>query len=240
MARRSIILLMGVCCLASLAAGQQADEPEAELVDRILAVVDEDPILNSDLDQAIGIGLIVPEEGESENDYRRRVLDLLIDQKVRFHEIDLFGFSEIPVAEVERQFEELRDQFASDESFQARLEEVGLDEQGLRQILARQLMVLIYVEERLGARVFVGLEEIQRYYNEVLVPALEENGQPIPPQQEVREEIRAVLREMRLNEEIERWTEELRQEADIVDFFDDPREELPPLVISSQSQESDS
>jgi hypothetical protein len=101
-------------------------------------------------------------------------------------------------------------------------------------------MVLIYVEERLGARVFVGLEEIQRYYNEVLVPALEENGQPIPPQQEVREEIRAVLREMRLNEEIERWTEELRQEADIVDYFDDPREELPPLVISSQSQESDS
>ena len=232
--------LVGICCLASLAAGQQADEPEAELVDRILAVVDEDPILNSDLDQAIGIGLIVPEEGESENDYRRRVLDLLIDQKVRFHEIDLFGFSEIPVAEVERQFEELRDQFDSDEAFQARLEEVGLDEQGLRQILARQLMVLIYVEERLGARVFVGLEEIQRYYNEVLVPALEENGQPIPPQQEVREEIRAVLREMRLNEEIERWTEELRQEADIVDFFDDPREELPPLVISSQSQESDS
>jgi hypothetical protein len=56
----------------------------------------------------------------------------------------------------------------------------------------------------------------------------------------VREEIRAVLREMRLNEEIERWTEELRQEADIVDYFDDPREELPPLVISSQSQESDS
>jgi hypothetical protein len=223
-----------------LAAGQQADEPEAELVDRILAVVDEDPILNSDLDQAIGIGLIVPEEGESENDYRRRVLDLLVDQKVRFHEIDLFGFSEIPVAEVERQFEELRDQFDSDEAFQARLEEVGLDEQGLRQILARQLMVLIYVEERLGARVFVGLEEIQRYYNEVLVPALEENGQPIPPQQEVREEIRAVLREMRLNEEIERWTEELRQEADIVDYFDDPREELPPLVISSQSQESDS
>jgi hypothetical protein len=145
-----------------LAAGQQADEPEAELVDRILAVVDEDPILNSDLDQAIGIGLIVPEEGESENDYRRRVLDLLVDQKVRFHEIDLFGFSEIPVAEVERQFEELRDQFDSDEAFQARLEEVGLDEQGLRQILARQLMVLIYVEERLGARVFVSPSRLSR------------------------------------------------------------------------------
>ena len=239
MARRLSICLVGICCLVSLAAGQQIDEPEAELVDRILAVVDEDPILDSDLDQAIGIGLIAPEEGEAENDYRRRVLDLLIDQKVRFHEIDLFGFSEIPVAEVDRQFDQVREQFASDEAFAARLEEVGLDEQGLRQILARQMMVLIYVEERLGARVFVGLDEIQQYYHEVLVPELEEKGQPVPPQQEVREEIRAVLREMLLNEEIERWTEELRQEADIVDFFDSPREELPPLVISSQGQESD-
>lgn len=239
MARLFSTCLLGICCLASLAAGQQIDEPEAELVDRILAVVDEDPILDSDLDQAIGIGLIAPEEGEAENDYRRRVLDLLIDQKVRFHEIDLFGFSEIPVAEVDRQFDQVREQFASDEAFAARLEEVGLDEQGLRQILARQMMVLIYVEERLGARVFVGLEEIQQYYHEVLVPELEENGQPVPPQQEVREEIRAVLREMLLNEEIERWTEQLRQEADIVDFFDSPREELPPLVISSQGQESD-
>ncbi len=239
MARLFTLLLVGICCLASVAAGQQGDEPEAALVDRILAVVDEDPILDSDLDQAIGIGLMIPEEDEAENDYRRRVLDLLIDQKVRFHEIDLFGFSEIPVAEVDRQFAEVREQFVSDEAFAARLEEVGLDEQGLRQILARQFMVLIYVEERLGARVFVGLEEIQQYYNEVLVPELEESGQPIPPQQEVREEIRAVLREIRLNEEIDRWTEDLRQEADIVDYFDSPREELPPLVISSQSQESD-
>jgi hypothetical protein len=239
MARLFTLFLVGIFCLASGAFGQQVDEPEAALVDRILAVVDEDPILDSDLDQAIGIGLIVPEEDEAENDYRRRVLDLLIDQKVRFHEIDLFGFSEIPVAEVNRQFAEVREQFDSDEAFADRLQEVGLDEQGLRQILARQLMVLIYVEERLGARVFVGLEEIQQYYNEVLVPELEESGQPIPPQQEVREEIRAVLREIRLNEEIDRWTEDLLQEADIVDYFDSPREELPPLVISSQSQESD-
>jgi len=239
MARRLTLWLVGICCLASVAAGQQVDELEAALVDRILAVVDEDPILDSDLDQAIGIGLMAPEEGESEIDYRRRVLDVLIDQKLRFHEIDLFGFSEIPVAEVDRQFDEIREQFDSDEAFAARLDEVGLDEQGMRQILARQLMVLIYVEERLGARVFVGLEEIQQYYNEVLVPELEESGQPVPPQQKVREEIRAVLREIRLNEEIDRWTEDLRQEADVVDYFDSPREELPPLVISSQSQESD-
>ena len=91
-------------------------------------------------------------------------------------------------------------------------------------------MVLIYVEERLGARVFVGLEEIQEYYDNELVPRLEANNEPIPPVREVREPIRQVLKEELLNEEIERWTDELRRNADVVDYFDRERRELPAVV----------
>jgi len=205
-----------------------------EPVDRVMAVVDEDPILASDVEQIIGLGLLPPAQEEGEEAYRRRILDLLIDQKLRFHEVDQFGFTQIPVDEVERQLAKIRDRFESPAAFNARLEELGLDEQGLRQVLARQFMVLIYVEERLGARVFVGLDEIQSYYDEVFVPELEARGESVPPVEEVREELRQVLREKRLNEEIERWTEELRQEADVVDHFDSRRGELPPLVISSE------
>jgi hypothetical protein len=91
-------------------------------------------------------------------------------------------------------------------------------------------MVLIYVEERLGARVFVGLEEIQHYYDEVLVPQLRKDSEPIPPIREVREPIRQVLREALLNEELERWTVELRRGADVIDYFDQERRDLPPIV----------
>lgn len=205
-----------------------------EPVDRVMAVVDEDPILASDVEQIIGLGLLPPAQEEGEEAYRRRILDLLIDQKLRFHEVDQFGFTQIPVDEVEQQLAKIRDRFESPAAFNARLEELGLDEQGLRQVLARQFMVLIYVEERLGARVFVGLDEIRSYYDEVFVPELEARGESVPPVEEVREELRQVLREKRLNEEIERWTEELRQEADVVDHFDSRRGELPPLVISSE------
>ena len=203
-------------------------------VDRVMAVVDEDPILASDVEQIIGLGLLPPAQGEGEEAYRRRILDLLIDQKLRFHEVDQFGFTQIPVDEVERQLANIRDRFESPAAFNARLEELGLDEQGLRQVLARQIMVLIYVEERLGARVFVGLDEIQSYYDDFFVPELKARVESVPPVAEVREELRQVLRERRLNEEIERWTEELRQEADLVDHFDSRRGELPPLVISSE------
>ncbi len=203
---------------------------EKEPVDRLLAVVDDDPILESQLDQVIGIGLVEPLEGEDDTRFRRRILDGLIEEKLRFHEVDRFGFAEVPVDQVEEQFQVVRGRFPDEESFQARLEELSLNEQGLRQLLARQVMVLIYVEERLGARVFVGLEEIQEYYDNELVPRLEENNEPIPPVREVREPIRQVLKEELLNEEIERWTDELRRNADVVDYFDRERRELPAVV----------
>jgi peptidyl-prolyl cis-trans isomerase SurA len=203
---------------------------EEEPVDRLLAVVDDDPILESQLDQIIGIGLVEPQEGEDDTRFRRRILDGLIEEKLRFHEVDRFGFAEVPVDLVEEQFEVVRGRFPDEESFQARLEELSLNEQGLRQLLARQVMVLIYVEERLGARVFVGLEEIQEYYDGELVPRLEASNEPVPPIREVREPIRQVLKEELLNEEIERWTDELRRNADVVDYFDREQRELPPVV----------
>lgn len=199
-------------------------------VDRVVAVVDEDPILASEIRQVIRLGLVEALEDERPEDLERRVLDRLIEQRVQFHEIDRFGFIELPTDEVERQYHEVRRRFGGDVAFEAALAEVGLDPQGLRQLIARQLMVLIYVEERLGPRVFVGLEDIRRYYEETLVPETAGSGRPAPPLEDVREAIRTLLREQRLNDEIERWTADLRREADVVDYLDAEHAELPPVV----------
>ena len=52
--------------LATTAGGQPS-----EMVDRVVAVVDEEPILDSDLDRVIGLGLAELGEGEDENAFRR-------------------------------------------------------------------------------------------------------------------------------------------------------------------------
>ncbi len=234
--RKTLVAWLALSLAAALGASHAAAEGPAvpsgaELVDRILAVVNDDPILASDLDRVIGLDLAERAQGESEEDFRRRVLDLLIDEKLRFQELDRFGFEEVPIEEVEAQFEAVKSRFRSTAEFERRLEKLGLDAQGLRQLIARQLMVLIYVDERLGPRVFVGLDEIRAYYNDVLTPELRSAGQPVPAIEAVREDIRAVVKEQRLNEEIERWTEELRLEADIADYFDTPRAQLPARVV---------
>lgn len=213
-------------------AGLFAPPPAAaqdQLVDRIVAVVDEDPILASDLQEVIGLGLAERREKEGEETLRTRVLDRLVDERLRFHEVDRFGFTQVPVGAIEARVAEIRARYPSAEAFAAQLRKVGLTAEGLGQLVARQLMVLIYVDERLGARVFVSLDDIRAYYQGTLVPKLQQDKQPVPPIEEVREQIRALLKEQRLNEEIVRWTEELRRNADVQLFLDEPRE-LPPVV----------
>lgn len=218
--------------LLLLAAPLAAAEADIRIVDRVVALVDEEPILLSDLERVIGLGLIARHPGESDESLRRRTLDRLIELRLRQNELGRFGFQQVPVEEVDLQFDAVRERFDSDEAFQAELERLGIDEQGVRQLLARQLATLSFVEERLGSRVFVSIEEIRRYYDETLVPELAKSGQPPPPIEEVRESIRAVLREQKLDREIERWTDELRRAADIVDLLDSPPRELPPVVDS--------
>lgn len=215
--------------LSDPAADRAAAGPHT-LLDRIIAVVDEDPILASDLERVIALDFIQREPGESDEAYRRRVLEGLIDNRLRTHEIDRFGLGQVDVARVDQAITQIRSRFANEEEFRARLAQVDLDLQTLRQLVARQLAVLDYIDERLAVRVFVTIDEIQKHYEEALVPELRRRGEPVPPLAEVREDIREVLRQQRLNEEIDAWTEELRREADVSRFLDPPAGPLPPVI----------
>jgi hypothetical protein len=210
--------------------GAGAESPNV-LKDRVLAVVDEDPILASDLDRAIVLGQLLAKPGESQSVFRRRVLDDLVAQRLRFHEIDRFGLEQVPVDQIEKQVAEVRARFKDEATFRQKLREVGLDEAALRQLMARQLEVLAFVDERLGPQVFVSLDDISSYYKNVLTKELQQQRLPVPPADEVRDKIREVLRQQRLTEEIDRWTEELRRKANVVVYFDKPGGgPLPPVV----------
>ena len=217
-----VLLLMLLLATSPLGAGK--------LVDRIVAVVDDDPIFLSDLERLGRLGLASAEDSESPERWRRRVLDELIDQRLRLHDVERFDTAGVSVEEVDRQLARVREGFADEDELRAVLDELGLDEEGLRYLVTRQVRVLAYIEERLRPRVFVDLDDVRSYYESELAAEMDRLGQPLPPLEEVRELIRGVLRERRLNEEIESWTEELRLAADIVDNLDRAEEELPPVV----------
>lgn len=219
------VLLLAVLCASPCG----SEEPVHRPVDRVVAMVDRDPIFWSDLNRVIGLSLASPRPEESRSELERRVLDALIEQKLRLHEIERLEFRPLSSTELERQLEAVRGSFEGPGAYEQELLRLGLSEEGLRRLLTRQLRVLLYIEERLAPRIFIDQEEVRAYYEETLGPTLLERGEPVPELARVQGAIEDLLREIRLNEEIERWTEELRLEAEIIDFFERSTGELPPV-----------
>lgn len=186
----------------------------AVTVDRIAAVIDRQVLTVSEVTQMVEIRFF-PRASESEDDHRRDVLDALIAQALRFRDVERFGAQDIPRDTIEARLLEMQRRFASEEEFLAALARAELTLDEVRALVKRQLQVEAYIQERFAPLVFVSPEEIEAYYRGPWATQRRARGLPMPPLDEVREEIRLAVRASRVQQEIARWTEQLRERANV-------------------------
>jgi peptidyl-prolyl cis-trans isomerase SurA len=205
---RTQIFAAALILLASVNAG-------ATIVDRIAATVDREVITVSEVDQVVTLKIFARNSGEDEDAYRRRILDAMIAQSLRFRDVERFGAEDISKDVIESRLMQVRKRFASDAEFDAALLKTELTLDEVRTIIKRQLQVEAYIEERFSPLIFVSLDEIERYYNEQWSRQRRERGLNVPPLTEAQEEIRTLVRAARLGAEIDRWTTQLRDRANV-------------------------
>lgn len=186
----------------------------AVTVDRIAAVIDGQVLTVSEITQMVELRFF-PRLGDSDDDYRREVLDALIAQALRYRDVERFGAQDIPRDTIEARLVEIRRRFASEADFNAALARTELTLDELRALIKRQLQVEAYIQERFAPLVFVTNEEIEDYYRGPWREQRRGRGLAVPPLSGVREEVRAALRLSRLQVEIDRWTSQLRARANV-------------------------
>ncbi|HEX2121227.1 MAG TPA: hypothetical protein VHL59_06245 [Thermoanaerobaculia bacterium] len=186
----------------------------AVTVDRIAAVIDRQVLTVSEISQMVEIRFF-PRLAQSEDDHRREVLDALIAQALRFRDVERFGAQDIPRDTIEARIEEIERRAGSEAEFVAAVARAELTLDEVRALAKRQLQVEAYIQERFAPLVFVSSEEIEAYYRGPWSRQRRERGLPVPPLEQVREEIRTAVRASRLQEEIERWTAQLRARANV-------------------------
>jgi hypothetical protein len=187
----------------------------AVTVDRVAAVIDRQVLAVSEVGQMAEIRFFPRRGGESEDDYRRSVLDALIAQALRFRDVERFGAQDIPRDSIEARIAEMQKRFPSPAAFDAALARAELTLDEVHALVKRQLQVEAYIQERFSPLIFVSSEEIEQYYGGTWSQQRRARGLPVPPLAEVREEIRALLKSSRLQEEIEKWTTQLRARANV-------------------------
>jgi hypothetical protein len=187
----------------------------AVTVDRVAAIIDREVITVSEVSQMVEIRFFSRKAGQNDDDYRRSVLDNLIAQALRYRDVERFGAQDISKDSIEARLEEIGKRFATPEEFNAALVHAELTPDEVRALIKRQLQVEAYIQERFAPVVFIPNEDIETYYRTTWSQQRRQRGLAIPPLGEVREEIRALLRSDRLQQEIEQWTSQLRVRANV-------------------------
>ena len=186
----------------------------AVTVDRIAATVDRQVLTVSEITQMVEIRFFA-RMAETDDDHRRNVLDALIAQALRFRDVERFGAQDISADVIEARLVEIQRRFPTEAEFLAAVGRAELTLDEVRALVKRQLQVEAYIQERFAPLVFVSNEEIDTYYRGPWTQQRRERGLSVPPLASVRDEIRTAVRGSRLEEEIGKWTAQLRERADV-------------------------
>jgi hypothetical protein len=185
----------------------------AEIIDRVLAVVDGAVITLSDVTAASELGL-VPEEAA--DDRIGAVLARLINRQLILREVDRYTPSEPTEEAVDQEVETVRARFTSAEAYASALTRSGLDDKRLRLLLRDSLRIRAYVEQRFSVPP-PGDEELRRYYSEHL-QEFAQAGQPAPFEN-VRTQIEQAVVSARRETLVDDWVNGLRRRADIINVY---------------------
>ncbi len=186
----------------------------AVTVDRIAAVVDQQVLTVSEITQMVEIRFF-PRLAKSDDEHRREVLDALVAQALRYRDVERFGAEDIPRDTIEARVAEIKRRFSSETEFTAALTRAELTVDELQALAKRQLQVEAYIQERFAPLVYVTPEDIEEYYRGPWSQQRRERGLPVPPVDQVRDEVRDAVRSTRLQEEIDKWTAQLRERANV-------------------------
>jgi hypothetical protein len=177
-----------------------------EVVDRIVARVENDVILLSEVRALSRYQLLV--EGKSESD--AAVLDRLIDQWVVRTEAETARFPRPADGEIEKGMELLANSFASPAEFEARKKQAGLSDAEIRSLVTQQLYLRGYLDSRFRPAAQVDAKAVEDFYQNAVVPTAKARGADPPTLDAAKETIQEALVQKGIDEQAERWLKESR------------------------------
>ena len=187
----------------------------AATIDRIAALVDRQVLAVSEITQMEDIRFFPRPTGQSEDDYRRAILDDLIAQALRYRDVERFGAADVSKDAIEARLVEIQKRSASVVEFNSAVQKAELTLDEVRALIKRELQVENYIQERFAPMIAVSSDEIETYYKGPFTQQRRQRGLAAPSLADVQEEIRTTLKASRLQQEVDKWTTELRSRANV-------------------------
>ena len=191
-----------------------------EVIDGIVATVNREPILRSDWDDAVRFEAFMQQKKLAEVREADRVLALqhLIDRQLLKAQMGDANYMQPKEDALQQDIDKVRAQVPNgkdDAAWQKLLASYGLNEADLKEHLRTEFQTMNFIEVRLRPTVHVQEEDVEAYYREQLIPDLQKTGGTVIAFPEVEPRIRELLTQQRMDEMLDAWLHNLRQQADI-------------------------
>ena len=180
---------------------------QAEIIDRIAIVVDQQVITESQINEEVRVTALLNHQPFQENEKERRsAADRLVQQLLVKREMDLGNYPAPTAEDVQKYYDQLRQTFGSTDSFRRAIAGCRLTGETLKQHLALQLTTLRFIEYRFRPDLNVSEEEITAY---------RKRHPDVTGAELSRDAVRETLIEERTDQILAAWLEESRKQINI-------------------------
>jgi hypothetical protein len=176
---------------------------QAEVIDKVMAVVDGHIITASDMRQERDILMRLDEKPVDDD---KALVQQLIDNYLIETQVADFPGVDVTDAEI-------------DADLQKSIAREGAPSQALREAVRRRIRMRRYFDLRFGQFIHASDEDVAKYYNDVFVPEAKKRGlNPAPPLEQVSDLVRNNVIQESMNHEIMIWLEAIRRRSNVEVF----------------------
>jgi len=203
------------------------------IVDRIVGIVNGDLVLESDVDEEERFSQLYPYGVNSEETPRQQAITRLIDRTLVLQQMAGFPVTPVSDDEVNRDESDLRKDLpecghtdcASNAGWMHFLASKGFTKDELRARLRQRIGVLHFIEQRFRSGVRISDQQIEQYYNDMLLPEYAKQHATAPPLDSIRDRIQEILLQQQVSSMMDSWLKTLRDSGHVRML--EPDEEAP-------------
>jgi peptidyl-prolyl cis-trans isomerase SurA len=211
--------------------------PAGHDLDRVVAIVNGDLILDSDVDQDLRLDELEPygesNRGQTTARTRSRSIERLINRDLILQQAKIQPDPSITDAAVDKELDALRKNIPACKQYHCETEAgwhkllaaYGFTVPELHQLWKQRMIVLSFIEQRFRMGIRVSPTEIKTYYTNTLLPQYDQLHATPPPLDAISDRIQEVLLEQRVSQLLNSWLDQLRAQGSIVVLH--PGEDAP-------------
>lgn len=216
----------GAFAQADASAAPAAPQPSAHAnrlpMDRVVAVVGNDLILESDIDAEERFAAFTPLRPDA-TESRDKLIDRLIDRELILQQMRLQTEPPITDAQVDAELENLKknipecakDHCETAEGWAKFCADHGFSVAEVRERWRVRMEVLAYIEQRFRMGIRITPAEIDAFYKTKLLPAYQKDNVTPPPEADIADRIQEILLQQQVTGLLDDWLKALRAQGSV-------------------------